>query len=119
MCVVFKDDFVDQDEKESARRVWQSLSQLSHVPFNLSASSERRLLAEGQYRNAYASVLLSGVNIRKQCQRSRRTVTCAPTGMRRMHVWCGYCAIGTRSLSLLAVPRQIVHSSVTTRMMDW
>jgi hypothetical protein len=64
VCVVFKDDFVDRDEEESARRVWRSVSDGSPVQFDLPSFSERQLLDAGHYRIKTASVLLFGEDIR-------------------------------------------------------
>lgn len=64
VCVVFKDDFVDRDEEELARRVWRSISDGSPVQFDLPPFSERQLLTEGHHRIKAASVLLFGEDIR-------------------------------------------------------
>src|SRR4051812_677242 len=66
VCVVFKDDFVDQDEEESVRRVWRSVSRGSPVQFDLPPFSEQQLLAAGHHRIKTASILLFGEDIRDQ-----------------------------------------------------
>jgi hypothetical protein len=64
VCVVFKDDFVDQDEEESARECWRSVTYAGPVRFDLPSFCERRLLMEGHHRIKTASVLLAGEDIR-------------------------------------------------------
>jgi Nucleotidyltransferase domain len=64
VCVVFKDDFVDRDEEESARHVWRSISDGSPVQFDVPPFSERQLLGAGHHRIKTASVLLFGEDIR-------------------------------------------------------
>lgn len=66
LFVVFKEDFLDRQETDRARRLWHACSRLSAVPCDLLAFSEHHLFAEGHFRLKSASILLYGEDMRER-----------------------------------------------------
>ncbi len=64
--VVFKDDFIGEQEAERARRLWHACSQLSAVQCDLLPFSERYLFTEGHFRLKSASILIYGEDVRER-----------------------------------------------------
>lgn len=64
--VVFKDDFLDEQEAERARRLWHACSHLSAVQCDLLSFSERHLFTEGHFRLKSASILIYGEDVRER-----------------------------------------------------
>ncbi len=66
LFVVFKEDFIDNQEADRARRLWHAYSQLSAVPCDLLSFSERYLFTEGHSRLKAASRILYGEDVRER-----------------------------------------------------
>lgn len=64
LFVVFKDDFLNEQEAERARQLWHACSQLSAVQCDLLSFSERHLFTAGHFRLKSASVLIYGEDVR-------------------------------------------------------